>query len=253
MLSNQNLPSNQPVLVTQSNPAISSKRRGRPCALERLNNELMQQRLTSMLNSSIIASNEAAKSNILPFIIKRQRRKRANDRERNRMQSLNGALNILKQHLPLDLLMNDDDELCDENSPIKREKLENNKSKSKKQKKYEAKLTKIDTLKLATKYISILTDLLNSDSNMKSKNSNYFTSSIVSYSSLSSVSSCESNSLSPNSNLNHQRNLNYETSDMNSNYLFQNMHSKASHFQSYQNTNDFIYHSQFSNTCMKYY
>ena len=119
------------------------KRRGRPCASERFNNEMMEKRLTSLIHSD----DEFTKSNIMPFIVKRQRRVCANDRERNRMQTLNEALNELKDHLPLDFLVSELGSDLDNSSST-----ETNGKKSRK-KSSEEKLTKIDTLKLATKYI----------------------------------------------------------------------------------------------------
>ncbi|RNA10068.1 neurogenin-2 [Brachionus plicatilis] len=127
------------------------KRRGRPCASERYNNELLEKRLTSMINSD----DEFTKSNIMPFIVKRQRRVRANNRERNRMQNLNEALNVLKEHLPLEFLMSEFSSDLDNSV--------SSDSKRQKKKSGEEKLTKIDTLRLATRYIGLLTELLNQD------------------------------------------------------------------------------------------
>ena len=123
------------------------RRRGRPCALERQNNDLLQAQLSSMISQSQFDfDSDFAKLNILPFITRRQRRARANDRERSRMQTLNEALDVLKSMLPIDYLLTEEVE-------------------SDGQRKGECqsspKLKKIDTLKLATKYIRILTELLN--------------------------------------------------------------------------------------------
>ena len=83
----------------------AKKRRGRPCATERRHNELIQQKFTNMINSTCLNESyeEFTKLNVIPFIVKRQRRSRANDRERNRMETLNSALNALKQHLPMEM------------------------------------------------------------------------------------------------------------------------------------------------------
>ena len=123
------------------------RRRGRQCALERQNNELLQAQLSSMVSQSQFDfDSDFAKLNILPFITRRQRRARANDIERCRMQRLNEELDVLKSMLPIDYLLTEEAESdgqrigqC-QSSP---------------------KLTKIYTLKLATKYIRILTELLN--------------------------------------------------------------------------------------------
>lgn len=136
-----------------------TKRRGRPCALERYNNELLQEKFSRLINHSHIDFNsDFARLNILPFINKRQRRARANDRERTRMQTLNGALNVLKQHLPIDFLLS-----TDENSMLHSPTGSSSGRKSNKEAAESAsnKLTKIDTLKLATRYIAMLTNLLN--------------------------------------------------------------------------------------------
>lgn len=122
------------------------RRRGRPCALERQNNELLQAQFSTLISQSALDfDSDFAKLKIIPFIARRQRRARANDRERNRMQTLNEALDVLKSYLPLEYLIapstNREERKTSQSSAI-------------------LKLTKIDTLKLATKYIGILTDLL---------------------------------------------------------------------------------------------
>lgn len=136
----------------------NQKRRGRPCAVERYNNELMQQKLVNLINST----DEYTKLSIMPIVVNRQRRVRANVREKNRMQTLNQALNVLKKHLPIDLLLNyqSSHDTDDNNMTICTTKTSSSMS-ALKRKSLEHKLTKIDTLKLATKYVSILTDLLN--------------------------------------------------------------------------------------------
>lgn len=136
------------------------KRRGRPCASERHNNELLEKRLTSLINSD----DEFTKSNIMPFIVKRQRRVRANNRERNRMQTLNEALNDLKEHLPIEFLMSEFGSDLDNSYS----------SDTKKQKKKpgEEKLTKIDTLRLASRYIGFLTEILNQENDRIRSTSN---------------------------------------------------------------------------------
>jgi hypothetical protein len=145
---------------TNNSGCETKQRRGRPCAVDRLRNEIMQQKLTHMINSNQVPSNEFAKLNILPFIVKRQRRVRANDRERNRMQSLNGALRVLRQHLPVELLMQNTPDLeCNRPPPVKSS---NGKKSSRKKagNNSETKVTKIDTLRMATKYIAMLDDML---------------------------------------------------------------------------------------------
>lgn len=174
----------------EDSSASLKRKRGRPCAVERMRNEMMQQRLTSMINSNQVPSAEFAKFNILPLIVKRQRRVRANDRERNRMVSLNGALKVLREHLPVEYLVDDQVEAN------QYEFMEANKRK----KSSNIKLTKIDTLRLATKYISILTDLLNendSDASNKLVTNLGMTSSSIGSTSSSSTSHIESESSSP--------------------------------------------------------
>lgn len=87
--------------TTFDTASLERKRRGRPCAIERRRNELIQLKFTSLINSGM--SGDLAKYNVVPFIQKRQRRSKANDRERGRMGTLNNALDILKKHLPIDL------------------------------------------------------------------------------------------------------------------------------------------------------
>ena len=79
-------------------------------------------------------NNEDEKLLLTPqIIVKRQRRLKANDRERNRMKNLNKMLQLLKSLLPFEL--NNESSMDD-------------------------KLTKIETLKMATLYIAQLTQLL---------------------------------------------------------------------------------------------
>jgi hypothetical protein len=142
------------------------KRRGRPSAIERYQNELLQKKYTDLINSSSSQNDEYTKTNIMPFIMNRQRRQRANNRERSRMQTLNSALNELKKHLPLELFMFEE---------LKTGDIKNNK----KAKLAELKLTKIDILKLAARYISMLSELLQQDvnklySNAQSTNNSFY-------------------------------------------------------------------------------
>ena len=81
--------------------SFEKKKRGRPCALERHRNELIQQKVTNLINTGV--SDNISNHNIVPFILKRQRRSKANDRERGRMGTLNNALGVLKKHLPEEL------------------------------------------------------------------------------------------------------------------------------------------------------
>jgi hypothetical protein len=184
-------------------PITAVKRRGRPCASERYNNELMQQKLTSIVNSNRDINDDFARLNVIPLIMKRQRRVRANDRERNRMQTLNEALFVLQQHLPIDFLLSLNlipTQSLD--SSISSDSNANTKSKNKKSQ--EPKLTKIDTLKLATKYIEMLTNFLRED-DLKSSNSSNQTASV---SSSSSSSSPEFNSYSYDDFKQHNTELN---------------------------------------------
>ena len=152
----------------------SVKRRGRPCASERYNNDLIQQKLTDLINSpNSKISEDFARLNVIPFIVKRQRRVRANDRERNRMQTLNEALVALQNCLPLDFLiankslitnLNNTSDSFSSDSNTNSNIINNNKSKTVND---STKLTKIDTLKLATKYIEFLTNTLNEDTACK--------------------------------------------------------------------------------------
>jgi hypothetical protein len=79
------------------------KRRGRPCATERRTNEMINDKFTKLIRSGENQDEEFTKNRVIPFIIKRQRRSRANDRERGRMENLNSALITLKQHIPLEM------------------------------------------------------------------------------------------------------------------------------------------------------
>ncbi len=67
---------------------ITSKKRGRPCAIDRYKTDLIQQKFTNILNSNSSHQTTHLAQNIMPFIVKRQRRQRANNRERTRMQTL---------------------------------------------------------------------------------------------------------------------------------------------------------------------
>jgi hypothetical protein len=158
-----------------------ARRRGRPCAVERLRNEIMQQKLAHMITSNQVPSNEFAKLNILPIIVKRQRRVRANDRERNRMQSLNGALRVLRHHLPVELLMQESslDLECNREPARRREPSEKKSKKSASSASSAAsdsKVTKIDTLRMATRYIAMLSDMLRGDESSDAESSSNFTS-----------------------------------------------------------------------------
>jgi hypothetical protein len=164
-------------LVSHEQEQQRRRRRGRPCAMERYHNERLQAQFSSLISqSSVDFDSDFAKLNIIPFITRRQRRARANDRERTRMQALNEALDVLKSCLPLELLLRDFET---ENS-LKQKKAaslasasaattNNNKAPSQGQCDTPAtntntqviKLTKIDTLKLASKYIAMLTRYLN--------------------------------------------------------------------------------------------
>ena len=86
-------------------------------------------------NENLKKENYNQKLVITPqILVKKQRRLKANDRERNRMKNLNKMLQLLKSLLPFDF--NSDSSMDD-------------------------KLTKIETLKMATRYIETLTNLLN--------------------------------------------------------------------------------------------
>jgi hypothetical protein len=75
--------------------------------------------------------------------LKRHRRSRANDRERTRMRSLNEALEHLRTLLPLDSLAYYSSTDSSNHGSV-----------------VEDKLTKIETLRTASAYIRLLTDLL---------------------------------------------------------------------------------------------
>jgi hypothetical protein len=99
-----------------------SRKRGRPSYWSNL--EYLQQKQLKENNSGLTPQ----------ILVKRQRRLKANDRERNRMKNLNNMLHELKSLLPYEF----------ESSPS------------------DDKLTKIETLRMATQYIIDLTTLLNS-------------------------------------------------------------------------------------------
>ena len=104
-----------------------SRKRGRPSYWSNL--EYLQQKQLQENN------NEPIRSGLTPqILVKRQRRLKANDRERNRMKNLNKMLQELKSLLPYEF----------ESSPS------------------DDKLTKIETLRMAAQYIYDLTNLLNS-------------------------------------------------------------------------------------------
>lgn len=220
-----------PILIEQQN-----KRRGRPCAIERYNNEIIQQKLTHLINSN----DEFARNNVMPFIIKRQRRARANDRERNRMQTLNEALNELKQHLPVEFLLAAESSNLDDSNVTDESSLSNKKSKRKSP---EEKLTKIDTLRLATKYISLLTSMLNESESSESS------------STTSPVSTCSNQSLnqscsSMNYNYNYYFNSTANQYQTNSSYFLSN-EQKEKQIQSsnyyYNNQNCQLFQTNISN------
>ena len=156
------------MMLSESMPTSSGKRRGRPCASERYNNELIQQKLADLINSpNTNVNDDFARLNVIPLIVKRQRRVRANNRERNRMQNLNEALVVLQQCLPLEFLNANKNLITNLNNTsdsFSSSDSNSNVSKSKTKSVSEAtKLTKIDTLRLATKYIEFLTNLLRDD------------------------------------------------------------------------------------------
>lgn len=217
------------------------KRRGRPCASERYNNELMEKRLTSLINSD----DEFTKSNIMPYIVKRQRRVRANNRERNRMQTLNEALNVLKEHLPIEFLLSEFGSDLDNSI--------SSDSKRQKKKSGEEKLTKIDTLRLATRYIGFLTEVLNQEND----------------SIRSIITSSESDSSSPvinpwpvtnqqiDTSLHHNRELvrNYQHFSVNSNGSYLNSIYSHNHSQNvfYAHDNHLVNNINSPFTNFKYY
>ncbi|CAF1113049.1 unnamed protein product, partial [Brachionus calyciflorus] len=191
------------------------KRRGRPCASERYNNEILEQKLTSLINSD----DDFTKSNIMPFIVKRQRRVRANDRERNRMQTLNEALDVLKDHLPIDFLVSEFGSDLDNSG--------SSETKKSRKKCGEDKLTKIDTLKLATKYIGLLTDILNEE-NGNYRNINYTNSSGSSSSSpIMSAWSQDNRNLNYYNHVNKNTMVNFSTNPNNPVGLYSDFYSKS--------------------------
>jgi hypothetical protein len=64
----------------------NKKRRGRPCASERLEAALSDRRLTNLIQSN--PNDELTKQCIRPLLIKRERRQRANGRERSRARQI---------------------------------------------------------------------------------------------------------------------------------------------------------------------
>lgn len=166
---------------------ICKKKRGRPCAIDRYKTDLIQQKFTNILNNktTLLASDEFTQQSIMPFIVKRQRRQRANNRERSRMQTLNGAISVLRQHLPVDLYLQSktNAESLTELTPI-------DVSKSNKRNLSSVKMTKIDTLRFAAEYIKLLTSVLNeSSTDFSAHNRNNFNSSFKNETSFSSDSS----------------------------------------------------------------
>lgn len=144
--------------IIENNNETSKKKRGRPCAIDRYKNDLIQEKFTSMLNNGNTSNDEFTKLKIIPFIAKRHKRQRANNRERSRMQTLNEALIILKQHLPIDLYLKSKTNLQSQT-----EITENDKQLLKEKSLEFVKMTKIDILKFATEYIKLLTNVLNSN------------------------------------------------------------------------------------------
>lgn len=204
--------------------ATGKKKRGRPCALDRYKTELIQQKFTNILNNKSL-NDEFTKTSILPFIVKRQRRQRANNRERSRMQTLNGALHVLKQHLPMDLYLQSKtnaqsqaDELVQAETTKSKRANENLNN--------QAKMTKIDTLKFAAEYIKLLTSVLNDSNSSKDMNSNGFNSSFTSDSSTCSTVCSSTNC------------MDYKTVNYNYYYSYYNHHNYS---------NNFIYSSEYYN------
>lgn len=191
------------ILENKNTNEISKKKRGRPCAIDRYKNDLIQEKFTSMLNNGNTSAlnDEFTKLKIIPFIAKRQKRQRANNRERSRMQTLNEALIILKQHLPIDLYLKSKTNLQSQT-----EITENDKQLLKEKSLEFVKMTKIDILKFATEYIKLLTNVLNSNKLFQSpketisyeyyfKKENSFNSDISNSSSSVSMKSLSSSSI----------------------------------------------------------
>ena len=147
-----------------------TKRRGRPCAQERLNNELLEQHFNLLIKAT--ADNQRERcgvigdggdqlmlddTRIIPFVVKRQRRVKANVREKHRMQTLNEALEVLKQHLPPEWSLPVTTTLSSASND------HSNSSRNSSICGGNAKLTKIDTLRLATSYIQTLSELIRQD------------------------------------------------------------------------------------------
>ena len=86
--------------------------------------------------------------------LKRHRRSRANDRERTRMRLLNEAMEHLRTILPMDSTSYYSSTDSSNQGPIA-----------------EDKLTKIETLRTASAYIRLLTDLLEDDNHSLASNS----------------------------------------------------------------------------------
>jgi hypothetical protein len=91
---------------------------------------------------------------VLASEVKRHRRSRANDRERTRMRSLNEALEHLRTLLPIDATPYYSSTDSSNHGPI-----------------VEDKLTKIETLRTASAYIRLLTDLLEDSNHLSTSNS----------------------------------------------------------------------------------
>jgi hypothetical protein len=127
-------------------------------------------------------TNEDEKLLLTPqIIIKRQRRLKANDRERNRMKNLNKMLQLLKSLLPFEL--NNESSMDD-------------------------RLTKIETLKMATCYIAQLTQLLKLSDQQETTGG-------------SILSSPSSSTSSPSIQMNNNDIIKYEKFD---NYYYNNHH-----------------------------
>ncbi len=145
-----NLPLESHVEVDLSVVDNPRKRRGRPCATERRHNDLIQAKFTSLVHHN---NDEVTKNKVMPFIIRRQRRSRANDRERTRMETLNAAMAVLKQHLPVELFPSGTDmnDTFSSGGGLKSVKSTNS---------AKSKITKIDTLRIASEYIARLKSVL---------------------------------------------------------------------------------------------